>query len=246
VLRVEGVSAGYGSIRALSDVSLEVAEGSMVAIVGPNGAGKSTLFKIISGIVPVRAGRVFYEGRDLLARDPADRAACGIAHVPEGRQVFKSLTVAENLQTGAYVLKSRQDKKQVLEQVYELFPVLASRRQQQAGLLSGGQQQMLAIGRALACRPRLLMLDEPSLGLSPMLADEMFGHIARIRAAGGLTIMLVEQRVAESLQSCDRGYVLDTGRIAFQGAPADLLGDERIRLTYMGLAPQGAAHASPA
>jgi branched-chain amino acid transport system ATP-binding protein len=246
MLRVEGVSAAYGSISALSGVSLEVAEGSMVAIVGPNGAGKSTLFKIISGIVPAKAGRVFYEGRDLLTLDPADRAGCGIAHVPEGRQVFKSLTVAENLQTGAYVLKTRQAKKRALDQVYELFPILANRRRQQAGLLSGGQQQMLAIGRALACSPRLVMLDEPSLGLSPMLADEMFGHIERIRRSGGLTIMLVEQRVAESLQSCDWGYVLDTGRIAFQGAPADLLGDERIRLTYMGLGTPSGVQASPA
>jgi branched-chain amino acid transport system ATP-binding protein len=246
MLQVEGISAAYGSISALSGVSLAVSEGKMVAIVGPNGAGKSTLFKVISGIVPAKAGRVLYEGRDLLALDPADRAACGIAHVPEGRQVFKSLTVAENLQTGAYVLKTRQAKKRALDQVFELFPVLATRRRQQAGFLSGGQQQMLAIGRALACSPRLLMLDEPSLGLSPMLADEMFGHIENIRRSAGLTIMLVEQRVAESLQSCDWGYVLDTGRIAFQGAPADLLGDERIRLTYMGLGTPADAQASPA
>jgi branched-chain amino acid transport system ATP-binding protein len=245
MLQVEDISAAYGSISALSGVSLAVPEGKMVAIVGPNGAGKSTLFKVISGIVPARTGRVLYEGRDLLALDPADRAVCGIAHVPEGRQVFKSLTVAENLQTGAYVLKTRQEKKRALEQVFELFPVLATRRRQQAGFLSGGQQQMLAIGRALACSPRLLMLDEPSLGLSPMLADEMFGHIENIRRSAGLTIMLVEQRVAESLQSCDWGYVLDTGRIAFQGAPADLLGDERIRLTYMGLGTPADAQASP-
>ena len=236
MLQLEGISARYGNIKALSDVWLNVPKGSMVAVVGPNGAGKSTMFKVISGIVPASSGRVMYEGQELLKLDPADRARCGIAHVPEGRQVFKTMTVADNLELGAHCIAGRLQKKQAVERAYALFPALAERRLQQAGLLSGGQQQMLAIGRALASSPRLLLLDEPSLGLSPIMADEMFEHIARAHAAGGLTVVLVEQRVAESLQNCDLGFVLDTGRIVLQGPPATLLQDDRIRLTYMGIA----------
>ena len=236
MLRLEGISAAYGNIQALSDVSLDVAAGQMVAIVGPNGAGKSTMFKVISGVVPARSGRILYEGEDLLALDPADRSARGIAHVPEGRQVFKSMTIAENLEMGAYSVRDRLHKKQAIERAYELFPVLAERRRQQAGTLSGGQQQMLAIGRALASRPRLLLLDEPSLGLSPIMADEMFEHIGKAHAVAGVTVVLVEQRVAESLESCDWGYVLDFGRITLQGPPQTLLRDDRIRATYMGIA----------
>jgi len=157
----------------------------MVAVVGPNGAGKSTMFKVISGVVPASRGRIYYRGADLLALDPADRASLGIAHVPEGRQVFKSLTVAENLEMGAYILSDRMQKKQAIERAYEMFPVLAERSRQQAGLLSGGQQQMLAIGRALASSPRLLLLDEPSLGLSPIMADEIFEHIGKLMPSPG-------------------------------------------------------------
>ena len=236
MLRLEGISAAYGNIQALCDVSLEVAEGQMVAIVGPNGAGKSTMFKVISGVVPATSGRIIYEGVDLLALDPADRAARGIAHVPEGRQVFKSMTIAENLEMGAYCIAGRAPKKLAVEKAYALFPVLAERRRQQAGTLSGGQQQMLAIGRALASSPRLLLLDEPSLGLSPIMADEMFAHIGRAHTVAGVTVVLVEQRVAESLESCDWGYVLDSGQITLQGPPQTLLRDERIRATYMGIA----------
>ena len=236
MLRLEGISAAYGNIQALSDVSLEITEGQMVAIVGPNGAGKSTMFKVISGVVPATSGRIFYEGEDLLALDPADRAARGISHVPEGRQVFKSMTVAENLEMGAYCVRGRLQKQQAVERAYELFPILAQRRKQQAGMLSGGQQQMLAIGRALASSPRLLLLDEPSLGLSPIMADEMFEHIGKAHKLAGVTVVLVEQRVAESLESCEWGDVLDSGRITLQGAPQTLLHDERIRTTYMGVA----------
>ena len=236
MLRLEGISASYGNIQALCDVSVEVAAGQMVAIVGPNGAGKSTMFKVISGIVPATSGRITYEGEDLLALDPADRAALGIAHVPEGRQVFKSMTIAENLEMGAYSVSGRQRKKEAVERAYALFPVLAERRRSQAGTLSGGQQQMLAIGRALASSPRLLLLDEPSLGLSPIMADEMFAHIGKAHAIAGVTVMLVEQRVAESLETCDRAYVLDSGRITLEGPPQTLLRDPRIRATYMGIA----------
>jgi branched-chain amino acid transport system ATP-binding protein len=243
MLRLEGVSAAYGNIQALCEVSLEIAEGQMVAIVGPNGAGKSTMFKVISGVVPATGGRITYEGADLLALDPADRAARGISHVPEGRQVFKSMTIAENLEMGAYCVAGRAQKKQAIERAYELFPVLAERRRQQAGTLSGGQQQMLAIGRALASSPRLLLLDEPSLGLSPIMADEMFEHIGKAHKVAGVTVVLVEQRVAESLESCDWAYVLDSGRITMQGAPQTLLRDDRIRSTYMGIASPSAATA---
>lgn len=236
MLQLEGVTAAYGNIQALSGVSLEVAAGQMIAIVGPNGAGKSTMFKVISGVMPVSSGRVLYEGEDLLALDPADRAARGIAHVPEGRQVFKSMTVAENLEMGAYSVRDRVQKRLAIERAYEIFPMLAQRRQQQAGTLSGGQQQMLAIGRALASQPRLLLLDEPSLGLSPIMADEMFEHIDEARTIAGMTVVLVEQRVAESLESCDWAYVLNFGQIILQGAPQTLLRDERIRATYMGIA----------
>jgi branched-chain amino acid transport system ATP-binding protein len=235
MLRLEGISAAYGNIQALSGVSLDVAEGQMVAIVGPNGAGKSTMFKVISGVVPASSGRIIYEGVDLLALDPADRAARGIAHVPEGRQVFKSMTIAENLEMGAYCIVGHVPKRQAIERAYALFPVLAERRRHQAGMLSGGQQQMLAIGRALASSPRLLLLDEPSLGLSPIMADEMFAHIGNAHAVAGVTVLLVEQRVAECLESCDWGYVLDSGRITLEGPPQTLLRDERIRATYMGI-----------
>jgi branched-chain amino acid transport system ATP-binding protein len=236
MLRLEGISAGYGSITALSDVSLAVSAGQMVAIIGPNGAGKSTMFKVISGVVPARAGRVEFVGRDLLATDPADRAGLGIAHVPEGRQVFRSLTIAENLEMGAYGISDRTRRREAVERAYQLFPVLAERRWSQAGLLSGGQQQMLAIGRALASSPKLLLFDEPSLGLSPMMADEIFAHIERVHSESGMTVVLVEQRVAEALTSCDWGYVLDSGRITLEGPPKSLLGHERVRSAYMGIA----------
>lgn len=236
MLRLEGISAAYGNIQALRDVTLEVKAGQMVALVGPNGAGKSTLFKVISGVVPAQSGRVLYEGRDLLALDPADRAGLGIAHVPEGRQVFRTMTIAENLEMGAYCVRDRAEKKCAIERSYEIFPALAQRQRQQAGTLSGGQQQMLAIGRALASMPRLLLLDEPSLGLSPILADEMFEYIGKAHAVSGVTVLLVEQRVAESLESCDWGCVLDLGRITMQGPPQTLLRDKRIRATYMGIA----------
>ncbi len=236
MLRLEGISAAYGSIQALFDVCLHVSKGQMVAIIGPNGAGKSTMFKVISGIVPARAGTITYAGRELLGLDPASRAACGIAHVPEGRQVFKSMTVAENLELGAYSVAGRSAKRQAVERAYALFPALATRQRQQAGTLSGGQQQMLAIGRGLASSPRLLLLDEPSLGLSPMMADEMFAHIGQAHAVAGVTVVLVEQRVAESLGACDWGYVLDAGRIVLEGPPRTLLRDERVRTAYMGVA----------
>ncbi len=234
MLELEALSVAYGGLHALAAVSLTVREGQFVAIVGPNGAGKTTLFKAISGTVPIASGHVRYEGRDLLALSPAARARLGIAHVPEGRQVFQSMSVIENLEMGAYAA-DRAEWRRSLERIFALFPALAERRQQIAGTLSGGEQQMLAIGRGLASRPRLLMLDEPSMGLAPTIADLIFETFAALHRQGGLTILLVEQRVAEAVQSCDFGYVLDTGRIVLQGPSSELLADDRIRTVYLGM-----------
>jgi len=235
VLEVEALTVTYGGLRALSEVSLAVTEGQYVAIVGPNGAGKTTLFKAISGTVQPSGGRIRYEGRDLLAVPPAERAHLGIAHVPEGRQVFNSMTVLENLEMGAYAARDRKSWARNLERIYELFPVLSERRDQLAGTLSGGEQQMLAIGRGIASEPRLLMLDEPSMGLAPAVADLIFDRIGELHREDGLTVLLVEQRVAEAVQSCDFGYVLETGRVVLEGSHRSLLADDRIRKAYLGM-----------
>jgi branched-chain amino acid transport system ATP-binding protein len=216
-------------------VSISVGEGKFVAIVGPNGAGKTTLFKAISGVVPPLAGRITFDGQDLLALPAARRAHLGIAHVPEGRQVFKTLTVLENLEMGAVPERGRAEWARNLEQIFTLFPVLNERRDQPAGTLSGGEQQMLAIGRGLASSPRLLMLDEPSMGLAPVLADQIFGRIEEIHRQAGVTVLLVEQRVAEALSSCDYGYVLESGRLVLEGRNETLLADERVKRAYLGM-----------
>jgi branched-chain amino acid transport system ATP-binding protein len=235
MLRIEGLSAGYSAIPVLSGVSIKVDAGQFVAIVGPNGAGKTTLFKTISGIVKPSAGSVIFENTDLLSLRPAQRAHLGIAHVPEGRQVFPSLTVMENLEMGAITEAGRRDWKQNITRIFEWLPVLAERRGQFAGTLSGGQQQMLAIGRGLASSPKLLMLDEPSMGLSPAIADFIFERLIDIRQQSKLTILLVEQRVAEALESADHGYVLEAGRIALEGSNQTLRADDRVRRAYLGM-----------
>jgi len=235
VLQIERLSVAYGGLRALSDVSLNVDAGQFVAIVGPNGAGKTTLFKAISGTVPALSGRVVYEGHELLTMPPARRAYLGIAHVPEGRQVFKSMTVMENLEMGAYLPAGRAAWQRNLERILALFPALADRRRQLAGTLSGGEQQMVAIGRGLASSPKLLLLDEPSMGLAPTVADQIFERIEQIHREDGIAILLVEQRVVEALQSCDVGYVLETGRVALHGSHDVLLADDRIRKAYLGM-----------
>ncbi|MFI4986098.1 MAG: ABC transporter ATP-binding protein [Alphaproteobacteria bacterium] len=235
MLAVEALSVAYGGLSALSQVSLAVAEGQFIAIVGPNGAGKTTLFKAISGTVEVLGGRIHYEGQDLLALPAAARAHLGIAHVPEGRQVFASLTVRENLEMGAYPAAGRKEWARNLERILALFPVLAERRHQLAGTLSGGEQQMLAIGRGLASAPRLLMLDEPSMGLAPAVADLIFERISELHREHGLTILLVEQRVAEAIEASDFGYVLEAGRVVLAGSSATLLQDDRIRTVYLGM-----------
>jgi branched-chain amino acid transport system ATP-binding protein len=235
MLRIEGLSAGYSAIPVLSNVSIRVDEGQFVAIVGPNGAGKTTLFKTISGIVRPSAGSIHFENTDLLSIRPAQRAHFGIAHVPEGRQVFPSLTVMENLEMGAITATGRRDWKHNIERIFEWLPVLAERREQFAGTLSGGQQQMLAIGRGLASSPKLLMLDEPSMGLSPAIADFIFERLIEIRRQSKLTILLVEQRVAEALESADHGYVLEAGRVALEGNNQTLRADDRVRRAYLGM-----------
>jgi branched-chain amino acid transport system ATP-binding protein len=235
VLSIDGLNVAYGGLKALVDVSLTVAAGQFVAIVGPNGAGKTTLFKTVSGTVRPTAGRITFDGRDLLAVPPPERAHLGIAHVPEGRQVFRSLSVIENLEMGAVPERGRAEWSRNLEQIYALFPVLKERRDQPAGTLSGGEQQMLAIGRGLASSPRLLLLDEPSMGLAPMLADLIFSRIEEIHRQTGLTVLLVEQRVAEALSACNYGYVLESGRLVLEGTHDVLLADERVKRAYLGM-----------
>ena len=235
MLRLEGVSASYGAIHALREVSLNVQQGQFVAVVGPNGAGKTTLFKTISGQVVPDAGRIFFEDQDLLKLPARDRAHLGIAHVPEGRQVFGNLTVLENLQMGATPARGRAEWSRNLERCYSMFPVLAERRGQLAGTLSGGEQQMLAIGRGLASSPRLLLLDEPSMGLAPIVVDLIFERIEELHRDSRLTIVLVEQRVVEALDPCDWAYVLDVGRCVASGPPDQIMTDARIRQAYLGM-----------
>jgi branched-chain amino acid transport system ATP-binding protein len=235
VLSIDNLNVAYGGLKALVDVTLTVAAGQFVAIVGPNGAGKTTLFKTVSGTVRPTAGRITFDGRDLLAVPPPERAHLGIAHVPEGRQVFRSLSVIENLEMGAVPERGRAEWSRNLEQIFTLFPVLKERRDQPAGTLSGGEQQMLAIGRGLASSPRLLLLDEPSMGLAPMLADLIFSRIEEIHRQTGLTVLLVEQRVAEALSACNYGYVLESGRLVLEGTHDALLADERVKRAYLGM-----------
>jgi branched-chain amino acid transport system ATP-binding protein len=235
MLALEGVHAGYTAVPVLNGVSIAVAEGQFVAIVGPNGAGKTTIFRTISGTLAPRAGTIRFEGRDLASVRPDRRPHLGIAHVPEGRQVFASLTVLENLEMGAYTDAGRRAWRQNLDAILAWFPILAERRRQLAGTLSGGEQQMLAIGRGLASSPRLLILDEPSMGLAPSIADFIFERLLEIRRESKVTILLVEQRVAEALESADHGYVLEAGRVVLQGSKATLQADDRVRQAYLGM-----------
>jgi branched-chain amino acid transport system ATP-binding protein len=235
MLEIEALGAGYGAVPVLNGVTIRVGAGEFVAIVGPNGAGKTTLFKTISGIVPPMSGTIRFEGRDLLAVAPCARPHLGIAHVPEGRQVFASLTVFENLEMGAATEAGRCNWTENLEKVYTWFPVLAERAKTQAGALSGGQQQMLSIARGLVSSPKLLMLDEPSLGLAPAVADEIFERIVAIHTGSGLTVLMVEQRVAEALHFATRGYVLEAGRVVLEGNHDELKSNDRIRQAYLGM-----------
>ena len=235
MLKISQLRSGYSAVPVLKDIDVVVEAGQFVSIVGPNGAGKSTLFKTISGTVEAMAGTIEFEGTNLLSVAPAKRPHMGIAHVPEGRQVFASLTVRENLEMGAYTQAGQDNWARNIEQIYEWFPKLKEREDQLAGTLSGGEQQMVAIGRGLASSPKLLMLDEPSMGLAPAVADFIFDRLMDIRKAAGLTILLVEQRVAEALQFADHAYVLETGQIALEGDNETLKADDRIRQAYLGM-----------
>jgi branched-chain amino acid transport system ATP-binding protein len=235
MLELEQIHAAYGEHGVLHGVSIRVGRGEFIAVVGPNGAGKSTLFKAISGTVPVTHGTMRFEGADLLATEPSRRSHLGIAHVPEGRQVFPSLSVAENLLIGAETEAGRRAWRENEERILAWFPVLAERRQQAAGTLSGGEQQMLAIARGLASAPKLLLLDEPSMGLAPAVADAIFERIVEIHREGRIGVLLVEQRVAEALHFASRAYVLETGRVVLEGATGTLRDDDRIRQAYLGM-----------
>lgn len=235
MLRINQLCVSYGDLHALVNVSLEVKAGAFVAIVGANGAGKSTLFKAISGTVPTLSGQLEFDGHDLSAIAAPQRALLGIAHVPEGRQVFRSLTVLENLEMGAQTPAARQAFDATLAQIYTLFPRLAERSGQLAGTLSGGEQQMVAIGRGLASRPKLLMLDEPSMGLAPAVADAIFERIEQVHRDSGMAVLLVEQRVAEALHACSYGYVLESGRMALEGTHDVLISNPRIKQAYLGM-----------
>jgi branched-chain amino acid transport system ATP-binding protein len=233
VLSVEQVRSSYGRIEALHGVSIEVARGEIVTLLGANGAGKTTLIRAISGVQPISAGQIRFDDRPLEGVSAHARVALGIAQVPEGRQVFAPLSVEDNLRLGAWPRRNaRRDAE--LASVYELFPVLASRRRISAGMLSGGEQQMLAIGRALMAKPRLLLLDEPSMGLAPILVEQILDVVRGMKQAG-LTVLLVEQNARAALAIADRGYVVETGRIATSGSAAQLLADDRVQAAYLGV-----------
>jgi len=234
LLRVDGIEAGYGDLTAVGDVSLEVREGEAVALIGANGAGKTTTLRAVSGLLPLRRGRIEFEGQRLDGLTSAQIVARGIAHVPEGRQLFPTMTVLENLELGARTRAARARRDESLGRVFELFPRLQERREQLAGTLSGGEQQMCAIGRGLMACPRLLMLDEPSLGLAPVMVKAIFEDLRRINVQG-LTILLVEQNVLRSLQLAHRGYVLENGRVTRSGTGAELLASGHIKQAYLGL-----------
>ncbi|TMJ88857.1 MAG: ABC transporter ATP-binding protein [Alphaproteobacteria bacterium] len=234
MLSLVDVSAGYGSFHALFGVSLEVAAGETVGVIGPNGAGKTTLMRVISGLVTAFGGGITLEGRSILGIPAYRIVERGIAHVPENRRLFPRLSVEDNLRIGAFVPKARAHFAEQLGWVYELFPRLQERRAQPAGTLSGGEQQMCAIGRALMSRPRLLLMDEPSAGLAPLVVQEVFDLIRRIRAEG-LTVLIVEQNIQQVLEVVDRAYLLEVGAIRLAGSSSELKNNEFLRKAYMGL-----------
>ena len=234
MLEVRDIAASYGDAQALSGVSLTVGQGELVTLVGANGAGKTTTLRAISGIRPITRGDLLFEGESLLKVPAHRRPGLGIALVPEGRELWPQLTVLENLELGAYDRAARRLRATTLAWVYELFPILKARATQVAGSMSGGEQQMVAIGRALMSRPRLLMMDEPSLGLAPLVVSQMFAIIRRLHAEG-LTILLVEQNLVRALEVADRGYVVETGTIALSGTSAELLANPAVRTAYLGI-----------
>ncbi|MCO5159261.1 MAG: ABC transporter ATP-binding protein [Aquamicrobium sp.] len=234
MLKVDNITVRYGGLTALRDVTLELDEGGFVALVGANGAGKSSLFKALLGTAPLAAGRIMFDGRDLAGLQTHERARLGIGHVPEGRHVFKNMSVSKNLMCGFFAASRTVDRQRSLDFVFSLFPRLAERREQLAGTLSGGEQQMVAIGRALTGNPRLLLLDEPSMGLAPAIVDEIFACIGRLHDEQSMSVLLVEQRVGEALELCDRAYVLQSGVVTAEGAAEELTRMGHISRAYSG------------
>ncbi|MFC9597793.1 ABC transporter ATP-binding protein [Peribacillus butanolivorans] len=233
MLKIEDINVYYGNIQALKSISLSINEGEIVTLIGANGAGKSTMLKTISGLLKPKQGKIMYEGQSIGGKAAQSIVKMGISHVPEGRRVFANMTVEENLQLGAYLRKDKAGIKQDMEKVYELFPRLLERLKQQSGTLSGGEQQMLAMGRALMAKPRLLLLDEPSMGLAPLLVKQIFNIIEEINKTG-TTILLVEQNANLALSIADRAYVVETGRIVLSGKSEELTASEEIKNAYLG------------
>jgi branched-chain amino acid transport system ATP-binding protein len=234
LLNLDGVVAAYDDVVCLRGISLEVRRGEIVTLIGPNGAGKSTTLKVISGLLVPRTGSIEFEGRSIAGQGPDAIVAMGLVHVPEGRRVFPELSVEDNLRAGAYLVSRRAAVRATLAEVYRRFPRLAERRRQPAGTLSGGEQQMLAFGRAMMSQPKLLMLDEPSLGLAPLMVEEVMRSIRVFRDTGA-TVFLVEQNANLALRLADRAYVMETGTITMAGSGAQLLADERVRASYLGV-----------
>ena len=233
LLKITDLQVSYGGIDALAGISFDVEEGEIVTLIGANGAGKSTTLRTISGLVKAKAGRIVYDGRDITSMNPQKIVSEGIAMVPEGRHVFDNLTVKENLLIGAYLRRDKQSINEDIEHIYTLFPRLHEREWQLAGTLSGGEQQMLAVGRAIMTQPRILMMDEPSLGLAPIVVKEIFSNIRTLNETG-MTILLIEQNANAALRCSHRAYVMETGRITMSGPSADLLADKRVQDAYLG------------
>src|SRR5437763_5782279 len=234
MLELKAASASYGSVPAISNVSIAIGEGEAVGLLGANGAGKSTTLRAISGLIRTTSGSITFLGADLAAMPPHKIAELGIAHVPEGRQVFPERTVKENLEVGAYIPSAKADRNRTLELVFAIFPALAERRNQLAGTMSGGEQQMLAVGRGLMLKPRLLMLDEPSLGLAPVVTDATFAKIQEVHAMG-TAILLVEQNVSRALDMVQRAYVLESGKVIIQGSSGELANNKQVQVAYLGM-----------
>ena len=235
MLELRNINSYYGNIQALHDISLKVDEGEIITLIGANGAGKSTTLMSISGVVPPRTGEILFKGKPIHNMSPDKIVALGICQVPEGRHIFPELTVTENLDMGAFLRRDSRQIKQDLEYIYDLFPILAERRNQPGGNLSGGEQQMLAISRALMAKPQLLLLDEPSMGLAPLVTKQIFDIIKKINNQQNTTIFLVEQNANLALQTADRAYVLETGRIIMHGKTEDLRTNEDIQKAYLGI-----------
>ena len=235
MLELKNIKTFYGNIQALKDVSIEISEGEIITLIGANGAGKSTTLMSICGIVPPRSGEILFMGKPIQDMAPNNIVSLGICQVPEGRRIFPFLTVAENLDMGAFLRNDKDEIKRDIEYIYELFPILAERRNQAGGTLSGGEQQMLAISRALMAKPRLLLMDEPSLGLAPLVVKQIFEIIKKINAESKTTIFLVEQNANMALKVAHRGYVMETGRVSMSDTAANLLANDEVRKAYLGM-----------